>query len=329
MSTVNQTYVIADHIRAASFIIADGVKPSGKQRGYILRRLIRRALSASLKLKIDISNQQYFEELVDSVVGIYDGTYPEIKESRDFILQLLVTEAGKYQKALKTGDKEWNKVINRGDTNPDSLAEKTWDLYQSHGVPLEVSEDFLNDKNLTFNQEILNNLIEEHQKKSQQASAGQFKSGLGGDSEKTRRLHTVTHILHAKLREMFGTDVKQMGSAITDQKARFDFSFTRPLDENEVQELTSKVQNVIDKKLEMTKAEMSPDQAKELGAIGLFGEKYGDVVSVYTLEDGDSVYSREFCGGPHIKNTSEIGKFEVIKQKSVGQGVRRIEYNVV
>lgn len=212
---------------------------------------------------------------------------------------------------------------------PQELAQKTWDLYQSHGVPIEVSEDILAQHGLEMDKSTLDNLIEQHQKKSQEASAGQFKSGLGGDTAKTRRLHTVTHILHAKLREMFGEDVKQMGSAITDEKARFDFSFSRALDETEINELTDKIQTVINKHLAMEKAEMSPEDAKKLGAIGLFGEKYGDIVSVYTLQDTDGeVYSREFCGGPHIKNTEEIGSFKVLKQKSVGQGVRRIEYDV-
>jgi len=213
---------------------------------------------------------------------------------------------------------------------PQELAQKTWDLYQSHGVPIEVSEDILAERGLQMDKTHLESLIQEHQKKSQEASSGQFKSGLGTDSEKGRKLHTVTHILHAKLREMFGEDVKQMGSAITDQKARFDFSLARGLTEEEIQELTDRIQNVIDKHLAMNKAEMSEQEARKLGAIGLFGEKYGDVVSVYTLADeSGEVYSREFCGGPHITNTKEIGTFKILKQKSVGQGVRRIEYDVV
>jgi alanyl-tRNA synthetase len=212
---------------------------------------------------------------------------------------------------------------------PQQLAEKTWDLYQSHGVPIEVSEDILAGHGLEMDKSHLESLIEEHQKKSQDASAGQFKSGLGGDTAKTRKLHTVTHILHTQLREMFGETVKQMGSAITDEKARFDFSLERAMSEYEVAQLQAKVQEVINHHLLMQKAEMSPDKARELGAIGLFGEKYGDIVSVYSLTDeSGKVYSREFCGGPHIENTEEIGTFKILKQKSVGQGVRRIEFDV-
>lgn len=213
---------------------------------------------------------------------------------------------------------------------PVELAEKTWDLYQTHGVPFEVSEDIIRSHWLELDTEYLNKLIEEHQSLSRTTSSGQFKSGLGGDSEKTRKLHTVTHILHQVLRSMFGENTKQMGSAITDDKARFDFSVEDSLTEAQINEVKAKVQQIIDLNLKMGKQEMSPQQAKELGAIGLFGEKYGDKVTVYTLQDDQgTVYSREFCGGPHIEATSEIGKFEIIKQKSLGQGIKRLVFDVV
>jgi alanyl-tRNA synthetase len=213
---------------------------------------------------------------------------------------------------------------------PQFLAEKAWDLYQTHGVPFEVSEDILEAKGLNLDKGYLEKLINDHQELSRTTSAGQFKSGLGGDTAKTRRLHTVTHILHKVLRDMFGEDVHQKGSAITDEKARFDFTLDRRLTDDEVVELESKIQAIIDKQLAMIKAEMSEKEARDLGAIGLFGEKYGDTVTVYSLtaEDGE-VYSREFCGGPHVENSSEIGTFKVIKQKSVGSGLKRIEYDVI
>lgn len=218
----------------------------------------------------------------------------------------------------------------KAELTPQQLALKTWDLYQSHGVPIEVSEDILTSHGLELDKKFLADLIEEHQKKSQDASSGQFTSGLGSDTAKTRKLHTVTHIVHAQLRAMFGEGVKQMGSAITDQKARFDFSCERALSEEELHALSTAVQGVIDRHLSMNKIDMSPDAARELGAIGLFGEKYGDIVSVYSLTDeSGNVYSREFCGGPHVTNTQEIGRFQIIKQKSVGQGVRRLEFDVV
>jgi alanyl-tRNA synthetase len=214
--------------------------------------------------------------------------------------------------------------------NPEFLAQKTWDLYQTHGVPIEVSEDILEKNGLKLDQDILNNLIADHQKLSQSTSAGQFKSGLGGDSAKTRKLHTTTHILHKILRDTFGDSLRQMGSAITDEKARFDFTFDRKIEESELRELEQKVQAVIDLKLEMIKYEISQQEAREMGAIGLFGEKYGDIVSVYKLADNTGKsYSIEFCGGPHIENSKEIGKFKILKEKSVGQGLRRLEFDVV
>lgn len=213
--------------------------------------------------------------------------------------------------------------------DPKFLAQKAWDLYQTYGVPFEVSEDILEQNGLKLDQEFLHNLIEEHQNLSRTTSAGQFKSGLGLDTDKTRKLHTTTHILHQVLRQIFGSQTKQMGSAITDEKARFDFSLDRSMSPEELLEIQTEVQKIIDLDLAMTKIETTEKEAREMGAIGLFGEKYGDKVSVYSLQDQNhKVYSREFCGGPHIDKTSEIGKFKILKQKSVGQGIRRLEFDI-
>jgi alanyl-tRNA synthetase len=212
---------------------------------------------------------------------------------------------------------------------PQYLSQKTWDLYQTFGVPIEISEDILEKEGLEMDKDFLEKLIEEHQKLSQTTSAGQFKSGLGGDSDKTRKLHTTTHILHQVLRTTLGESVKQMGSAITDQKARFDFTFNRRLEENEIESIKNQVQEIIDKNLQMEKIETTPEKAVEMGAIGLFGEKYGQKVTIFSLQDElGKVYSREFCAGPHIENSKQIGKFKIIKQKSVGSGVKRLEFDV-
>jgi alanyl-tRNA synthetase len=214
--------------------------------------------------------------------------------------------------------------------SPQFLAEKTWDLYQTHGVPIEVSLDILEKNNLELDQELLDNLIESHQKLSQSNSAGQFKSGLGTDTNKTRALHTTTHILHQVLREIFSDQVRQMGSAITEEKARFDVSISaNEIDESKLEQIQNQVQNIIDRGLQMVSTEMNPEQAKELGAIGLFGEKYGEQVTVYSLTDKENkVFSREFCGGPHVKNTSQVGKFKILKKKSIGSGLTRIEFDL-
>ena len=323
-------YLIADHIRTSCFCIADGVLPSGKQRGYILRRLIRRSLSASLKLNIDISGRLYFEALVDSVIGIYDGIYPEISDNREIIIQTIFGEAGKYLKAINVGQKEWVKILksNNG-LDLTTVAELTWDMYQKSGVPFEVSQDVCEVNNLEFDFNLVENLMKKHQELSRSTSAGQFKSGLGQNTDKTQKLHTTTHLLHQVLRSNYGDSVRQMGSAITDSKARFDFSLDHKIENNELLTIQSQVQDLIDMKLDMIKLEMSQDEARRLGAIGLFGEKYGQMVTVYTLQNQDNkVYSREFCGGPHIDNTSQIGKFIILKEKSVSAGVRRIEFDV-
>jgi|694.fasta_scaffold52722_7 alanyl-tRNA synthetase len=212
---------------------------------------------------------------------------------------------------------------------PQFLAQKAWDLYQTHGVPFEVSEDILEQNELKLDQDFLNKLIEEHQSLSRTTSAGQFKSGLGEQTDKTKKLHTATHILHGVLRKFFGDETKQMGSAITNEKARFDFSLDRSFTPQELDQIEAEVQNLVDLKLHMNKIETTEKEAREMGAIGLFGEKYGDKVSVYSLQDEiGKVYSREFCGGPHVTNSSEIGKFKILKQKSVGQGIRRLEFDV-
>lgn len=219
--------------------------------------------------------------------------------------------------------------MQKQDLTPQFLAQKTWDLYQTFGVPIEVSEDILENKGFQLDKDELNRLIEEHQKLSQTTSAGQFKSGLGDDTAKTRKLHTTTHILHRVLRETFGDSLRQTGSAITDEKARFDFSLDKRIEDGELEKIQEKVQEIIDLDLDMVQSEMSEKEAREIGAIGLFGEKYGDKVSIYALKDKNGkVYSMEFCGGPHIQKSSEIGKFTIIKQKSIGQGQKRLEFDV-
>jgi alanyl-tRNA synthetase len=328
--TKNNSYIIADHIRTACFCIADGVMPGGKQRAYILRRLIRRSLSASLQMSIDIGQIGYFKELVDTVTGIYKGVYDELSDNREIIIKTLFGEAQKYQKAIVIGQKEWQKILkNSTEFNSQKTAEIAWNLYQSAGVPFEVSEVVCEKNNLNFDFKLVEKLQTEHQNLSRTTSAGQFKSGLGENTGKTTRLHTTTHILHRVLRDKFGESVHQKGSAITDEKARFDFTLDHKIAESDLHEIEAKVQSIINLNLQMKNIETTEADARNMGAIGLFGEKYGDRVSVYSLVDNsDKSYSREFCGGPHINNTNEIGQFKIIKEKSVSAGVRRLEFDV-
>ena len=212
---------------------------------------------------------------------------------------------------------------------PAFLAQKTWDFYQTYGVPIEVSLDILEAKKLVYDKTLLEELIASHQKLSQSQTNTQFKSGVAENTAKTRALHTTTHILHTVLRNIFGENVSQKGSAITSEKARFDFSLEVKIEPEQILEISQKVQEIIDQNLSMIKTEMTEIEARELGAIGLFGEKYGEIVSVYTLSSSEFIFSREFCGGPHIENTSQIGKFTVLKAKSIGQGLKRIEFDLL
>jgi alanyl-tRNA synthetase len=328
--TKNNSYIIADHIRTACFCIADGVMPGGKQRAYILRRLIRRSLSASLKMGIDIGQIGYFEELVDTVIDIYKGVYDELSDNREIIIKTLFGEAQKYQKAIITGQKEWQKLLkDAAKFNSQNTAEIAWNLYQSAGVPFEVSEDVCEKNNLEFNFNLVEKLQIEHQNLSRTTSAGQFKSGLGENNDKTTKLHTTTHILHQVLREIFGETVQQKGSAITNEKARFDFTLEHKIEVQDLKAIQSKVQAIIDMNLHMKNIETTEAEARAMNAIGLFGEKYGDKVSIYSLvDDNEKPFSREFCGGPHVINTKEIGHFTILKEKSVSAGVRRLEFDV-
>jgi alanyl-tRNA synthetase len=320
-------YIIADHIRSSCFLVNDGILPAGKGRGYILRRLMRRILRSSLALGIDINNKEYYEDLVMSVAGIYEGVYTLENEVLDKVQALLLAEALKYQKAILIGEKEWTKILQVENLENAQMVKNTWDLYQSHGVPMELSESILEKNGYALDLELLNQQIVKHQELSNTTNKGDFKSGLLGNSPKTMALHTLTHIMHQKLRDLYGLEVRQMGSSITDEKARFDFACNDEVDTKLVQ---FEMNEIVKLGLEMKVKEMSPEEAKTEGAIGLFGEKYGSKVNIYTLQDKEgAVYSKEFCNGPHVSNTSEIQEVIILKIKSLGAGVKRIEFDVL
>lgn len=211
------------------------------------------------------------------------------------------------------------------------LSEKIWDLYQTHGVPLEASFDILTEKDLNWDQTYLDNLIKKHQETSQSIQKGDFKAGVGIATPKTKALHTTTHLLHRILKDLLGDEIHQIGSNITENKAKFDINVSSDkINQELILEIESRVNQLIKKNLDMVSIETTPKEARKMGAIGLFGEKYGDRVKVYTLMDKHgNVYSREFCSGPHTENTSNIESFEVIKKKSIGNGQTRIEFNVI
>ncbi len=303
--------VIADHIKACTFLIGDqrGIAPSNTGQGYVVRRLLRRAIRYGRLI-----NLNSLVNLVDSVVGIYDN-YSELSDNISFIKNEIQKEEDKFLVMLERGLKEFHKM--------DKI--DAFYLYQTHGFPLEMTQELASEKGLKVDVDEFNKEMNKHREMSRTAAAGTFKGGLADQSEATTKLHTVTHLLLAGLRLFLGDHVTQRGSNITAERIRFDFSHPEKISAETLQKIEDWVNEQIDKNLEVVREDMPVEKAKELGAVATFNEKYPDIVSVYSLLDGQKVVSREICGGPHIENTADLGRFKIIKQESPGAGMRRIK----
>ncbi len=309
--------IIADHVRTATFMLGDqiGVTPSNVDQGYVLRRLIRRAIRFMRQLGIQKGEMV---KLAMHYVDFYQEVYTELVDNRQKIHDELNKEEEKFSKALDQGIKEFERVVAR--LNGTVIDGQTaFRLYDTFGFPIEMTTEFAAEKGLTVDVEGFQAKFAEHQKKSQLGSEQRFKGGLADHSEKTTKLHTATHLLQAALRKVLGDEVAQKGSNITEERLRFDFSFSRPMTKEEVAEAQRLVNEAIQAKLPISCAEMTVEQAKEQGAIGLFGDKYGEVVKVYSMGD----FSKEICGGPHAENTGDLGTFVITKEQSSSSGVRR------
>lgn len=313
--------VIADHTRAAVFIIGDpkGVMPSNTDQGYVLRRLIRRAIRYMRKLGIEES----LSHIAEIFINDYGYAYPELTEGRDHILSALQQEELKFCRTLAQGEREFNKMLpNLMKGNAKEISGRlAFKLYDTYGFPLEMTKDLARENGLTVDEEGFCKAFEKHQEMSRCGAENKFKGGLQDDSEATTRLHTATHLLLAALREVLGDHVYQKGSNITAERLRFDFSHGEKMTDEEKQAVEAKVNEWIEADIEITCEEMTPDEAKEKGAIGVFGERYGDQVKVYNVPGA----SKEICGGPHAEKTSELGKFRIKKEQSSSAGVRRIK----
>lgn len=310
--------IIVDHLRAATFMAADGVVPSNKERGYIMRRLLRRAMVHGRILGL---TQNWIEKIVSGYIELYKQQYPELQQNKRAILNAILEEEQKFGKTLEQGLKELKIIQNSGQPVTGEIA---FNLYQSHGIPAEVTREFAD----VTNPEEFDAAFKKHQELSRTASAGAFKGGLADASDpRVVRMHTATHLLQAALRKVLGDHVYQKGSNITSERLRFDFTHPEKMTEEQIAQVEDGVNKNIQRDLKVQKDIMSPDEARKLGAIGLFGEKYGDTVSIYTISDfaTGEVVSREFCGGPHVQNTAEIGKFKIQKEEAVSAGVRRIK----
>ncbi|MEK6934580.1 MAG: alanine--tRNA ligase, partial [Nanoarchaeota archaeon] len=311
--------IIADHIKAATFILGDdrGIPPSNLGQGYVLRRLIRNAIRHGKKLGID---HEFAKEISKLVIDDFKTEYPELNKNKQFILSELEKEEEKFKKVLEKGLKQFHKLIKNKKIN----GKDAFILYSSYGFPIEMTEDLAKENKIKFNKTEFEKEFKKHQDLSRTATKGTFSSGLADQSERTTKLHTATHLLHAALRKVLGTHVQQKGSNITPERLRFDFSHNEKLTQEEIKKIENLINETIKQGLEVTKEETTPEKAKKSGALGFFEHKYGDKVSVYTIRG----FSKEICTGPHVKNTKEIGKFKILKEESAASGIRRIKATI-
>lgn len=309
--------IIADHIRASVFIICDGVTPLNVGQGYVLRRLLRRAINCASRLGFEGSK---LAELVQVVVDIYKETYPELEEKKNFIKETIIQESDKFSKTLQQGIKEFEKVSNY--CKDGKLSGKTaFRLYDTFGFPFELTKELATEKGLIVNEEEYEEAYKLHQEKSKANNDKVFKGGLADTGEQTTRLHTAAHLLQAGLKALISSDIHQKGSNITAERLRFDFNCDHKLTDEEKKKLEDFVNDAIKKDIPVVCEELSLEEAKKQGAVGIFDNKYGEKVKVYTIGN----VSKEICGGPHAKRTGELKNFKIVKEESSSAGVRRIK----
>lgn len=311
--------IVADHVRCATFMIGDerGITPSNVDQGYVLRRLLRRAIRFSGKLGIAEGS---LPAIAKVVIDKYAHAYEELRFNENKILAEIAKEEERFQKTITQGLKEFEKTVERleGDTIDGKSAFR---LYDTFGFPIEFTLEMAAERGLKVDKEGFDKAFEHHQELSHAGAEQRFKGGLADTSEQTARLHTATHLLNAALRKLLSEDIVQKGSNITAERLRFDFNFPRKVERDELDQLEAYVNEAIAAGLDVIEEEMSVEEAKQQGAMGVFDSKYGDLVKVYTIPG----YSKEICGGPHAKNTAELGHFKIKKEQSSSAGVRRIK----
>ncbi len=313
--------IIADHIRTSVFISADpsSIKPSNTDQGYILRRLIRRAIRHAKKLNIDI-NSNWEEQIALEVINQYKDYYSELIENKDVVLEVLKNEKIKFNRTLEKGLKEFEKITK---DLKDKVLNKdlAFKLYDTYGFPIELTVELANELNIDVDVEGFKEKFKHHQELSRAGSTAKFKGGLSSTSDMNIKYHTATHLLNAALKQVLGSHVHQKGSNITDERMRFDFSHDSKMTDDQIKQTEDLVNKYIEMALPVTKVEMNKQDAIKSGAECMFIEKYPDIVTVYTIGD----VSKELCGGPHVSNTSELGHFKIKKEESSSAGVRRIK----
>lgn len=310
--------IIVEHIRAASFIMADGVMPSNVDQGYILRRLIRRAIREARKIGV---TEAFTSKIAGTVIENYAYFYKELSKNEERILKAFSDEENQFAHTLEKGTREFQKITSQ---SAQLTGDVVFRLFETYGFPIELSTEMASEINIplsgNFQPEYMQ-AFEKHQELSRQGAEQKFKGGLADNSDLTTALHTATHLLHAALRKVLGEHVEQKGSNITAERLRFDFSHTDKMTPEQIAEVEKLVNEAIGRNLEVSILEATVDEAKNNGAIGLFEDKYADKVKVYSIGD----FSKEICGGPHVNNTSSMGRFKIQKEESSSRGVRRIK----
>ena len=322
--SIESRRIVAEHLRASMMIIQDGGLPSNVDRGYILRRLIRRMVRHLRKLQINLNE---LGELIDLNIDTLKEMYPELHQNSNKIKSVIIEEKDKFEKTLERGEREFNKIVNRmKNEGKDTISgQDLFTLYETYGFPPEVTQDLAREAGLKVDTTEFDKLFKEHQEKSRMGSEQKFKGGLAGTGEQEVRYHTATHLLNAALKVILGKDVHQKGSNITPERMRFDFSCDHKLTDDEKKKVEDLVNEWIAQGLDVKCEEMKKDDAIKSGAECMFIEKYPDIVTVYSIGNDKETVSKELCGGPHVKNTSELGHFKIKKEEASSAGVRRIK----
>ena len=320
IDSIESRRIVAEHLRSSIMIVNDGGRPSNVDRGYILRRLLRRMTRHMNKLGIDLNT---LPNIIDISINSILELYPELEKNRNTIKQIIIEEKDKFMKTLQKGEKEFEKVARRAKENNQTIisAETVFNLYETYGFPPEMTEELAKENDLTVDMKEYEKLFEEHQAKSRMGSEAKFKGGLASTGEKETQYHTATHLLNAALKQVLGSHVHQKGSNITVERLRFDFSHGAKMTDEEKQKVEDLVNEYIKQDLKVERIEMKKEEALNLGAEAMFLDKYGDDVTIYKIGD----ISLEFCGGPHVKRTGELGTFKIKKEEASSSGVRRIK----
>lgn len=329
-SSLRSQRIIADHLRTSVFIIADGVIPSNTDRGYVLRRLLRRAIFHTDKKDLTPGEVDRF---ISALVETYAGAYPEVDEKRFDIARIIGQEVEKFRTTIQTGLKEFEKIASGASSTKRISGREAFALFSTYGFPVEMTIDLARDKGMGVDTEAFEEEMKRHRDLSRSGAEQKFKGGLADTSDMSVRYHTATHLLNAALRAVLGNHVEQKGSNITPERLRFDFSHDTKLTDEEKQRVEAWVNEKIQANLPVTAETLPLSEARSRGAVGVFGERYADTVTVYTIggvgsSGGTSpmdIVSMEICGGPHVVNTRELGVFKITKEEAVSQGVRRIK----